>query len=482
MTIDLALMSNALPEMFVLTVAAVSILFELFVSPRCKNVTYLTVQFGVIGAAIMLVFQLGVYRSVSFGGLFVADDVAVLLKLFILACVYFSFCYSRQYVQDKNMPTGEYYILGLFSTLGMMILVSAHSLLTIYLGLELMSLPLYALIALRRESGTATEAAMKYFVMGAIASGILLYGMSVLYGAVGSLDLSVIADRMTQVWQTTPMMLSFAVVFLVVGVCFKLAAVPFHMWAPDVYHGAPSAVTILISSAPKLAAAGMMFRIFAFGLPAIAAQWQPLFTMVALLSVVVGNLFAVVQTNIKRLFAYSAIAHMGYMLFGLIAATPEGFAASLYYILIYGLMAVAGFGLIIMMSRLGLDAEMIDDLKGLNARSPWLAAMMLITLFSMAGVPPMVGFFTKFMVLKALVASGFMKLAFIGLVAAVIGAYNYIRIVKTMYFETPVLSSSLVITTSVKAVFSVNALCLLAFGLAPNAIVQACIQAFNASN
>jgi NADH-quinone oxidoreductase subunit N len=254
------------------------------------------------------------------------------------------------------------------------------------------------------------------------------------------------------------------------------------MWAPDVYHGAPSAVTILISSAPKLAAAGMMFRIFAFGLPAIAAQWQPLFTMVALLSVIVGNLFAVVQTNIKRLFAYSAIAHMGYMLFGLIAATPEGFAASLYYILIYGLMAVAGFGLIIMMSRLGLDAEMIDDLKGLNARSPWLAAMMLITLFSMVGVPPMVGFFTKFMVLKALVASGFMKLAFIGLVAAVIGAYNYIRIVKTMYFETPVLSSSLVITTSVKAVFSVNALCLLAFGLAPNAIVQACIQAFNASN
>lgn len=480
MSIDLAQMTNAIPEIFVLLLATVAILAELFVANRCKCITYALVQLALFGALLLAACQIGHYRSLAFGGLFVADDVAAILKVFICLSALFAFAYSRQYVEDKKIPSGEFYILGLFSVLGMMVLTSAHSLLTIYLGLELMSLPLYALIALRRESSLASEAAMKYFVMGAAASGIMLYGMSILYGAIGSLDLTVIAARTSEVWHTAPMMLSFAVVFLVVGVCFKLAVVPFHMWAPDVYHGAPSAVTILISSAPKLAAAGMMFRLFALGLPAIEMQWQPLFIIVAVLSVIIGNLVAVVQTNLKRLLAYSGIAHMGYMLFGLIAATPEGYSASLYYISVYGLMSVAAFGLIVLMSQLGLEAENLDDLKGLNTRNPWLAAMMLVVLFSMAGVPPMVGFFTKLMVLKALVNANHITIALIGLLSAVIGAFNYIRIVKTMYFEAPSQLDPLVVSKPTQVVFSVNALSLLALGIFPNVLIQMCIHAFAA--
>lgn len=478
MSSELGYIAGAIPEMFLLFVIAVAILAELFATKCCKNVTYTVVQFGLLSAILLNALQLGQVRSLAFSGLFIADDVGTLLKLFIEGSTFFAFFYSRQYVEDKNIPNGEFYILGAFSVLGMMVLSSAHSLLTVYLGLELMSLPLYALIALKRDCGTASEAAMKYFIMGAIASGILLYGMSILYGAMGSLDLGVISAHLAHSWQVQPMMLSFSLVFMVVGVCFKLAVVPFHMWAPDVYEGAPSSVTLLISSAPKLAAAGMMFRLFALALPELQAQWQPLFSMVALASVIIGNLFAVVQTNIKRLLAYSGIAHMGYMLFGLIAATPEGYSASLYYICVYGLTSVAAFGLIVIMSRFGLEIELIEDLKGLNIRSPWLAGMMLIVLFSMAGVPPMVGFFTKLLVLKALVNSGFIITALIGLLAAVIGAFNYIRIVKTMYFEKPTLPSSLVIKQSVKVVFSINALSLVVLGFFPNVLIQYCLAAF----
>lgn len=478
MSIQLAQMANAIPEIFLLVVATLAILVELFLANKCKHVTYVVAQAGIIGALILVLFQIGNYASLAFNGLFISDDVSALLKCFLLIATFFSFYYSRQYITDKQIPSGEFYILGLFSVLGMMVLCSAHSLLSIYLGLELMSLPLYAMIALRRESATASEAAIKYFVMGAIASGIMLYGMSILYGAVGSLDLTEMATRLPSVWASAPLMVSFGIVFLVVSISFKLAVVPFHMWAPDVYEGAPTAVTILISSAPKLAATGMLFRLFVFGMPSVIDQWQSLFMIVSVLSVLVGNLLAVVQTNLKRLFAYSGIGHMGYMLFGLIAGSAEGYSASLYYILIYGLMAVGSFGLLVLMSRLGLEVENIDDLKGLNGRSPWLAAMMLIVLFSMAGVPPMVGFFTKLYVLKALVSAGYVYLPLFGLLCAVIGAYNYIRIVKTMYFEDAVISSSLVIAKSTKVVYSINTLSLVALGLFPNMLVQLCLQAF----
>ena len=479
MSIELAQIANAIPEIFILILATSAILAELFVGPRCRNISYFVVQGAIIGAFILTAFQVGVSSNVIFSGLFISDDIAAVLKLFVLLSSFFAFNYSRQYIEDRNIPTGEFYILGLFSVLGMMVLISAHSLLTIYLGLELMSLPLYALIALKRESGTASEAAMKYFVMGALASGILLYGMSMLYGALGTLDLGMIAERTPSAWQTEPLMLSFALVFLVVGVCFKLAAVPFHMWAPDVYHGSPSAVTILISSAPKLAAAGMMFRLFVLALPSIKMQWQPLFIIVSVLSVIIGNLLAVVQTNLKRLFAYSGIAHMGYMLFGLIAGTNEGYAASLYYISVYGITSVAAFGLIVIMSRMGLEAENISDFRGLNSRNSWLAAMMLIILFSMAGVPPMVGFFTKLLVLKALVSSRFIVLALVGLLCAVIGAFNYIRIVKSMYFESAEVDADLAVSSSSLVSFSFNAIVLLLLGIFPNALIKLCMQAFS---
>ncbi|MFO3150523.1 NADH-quinone oxidoreductase subunit N, partial [Legionella pneumophila serogroup 1] len=314
-----------------------------------------------------------------------------------------SFVYSQNYLDERQMPTGDYYVLGLFSTLGMMILVSAHSLLSLYLGLELMSLPLYAMTAIRRTDSDASEAAMKYFVMGAIASGMLLYGISLVYGATGKLDLLDVANAVAVNWQQQNTLFAFAMVFILAGVGFKLAAVPFHMWAPDVYQGAPSSVTLFISTAPKIAALGMALRFLTIGLVDITMQWQQIILVMALLSTGIGNLLAVIQTRIKRLLAYSAISHIGYALFGVLAASSAGYAAALYYILVYAVMSAAAFGLVVLMSNHGMEIDSIDDLKGLNKRNPWLAFMMLLVMFSMAGVPPTVGFFTKLLVLKALV-------------------------------------------------------------------------------
>lgn len=481
MTFEIPNLAPASAEIFILATACLSIVCELFFVRRFKHIAYYVVQLGLIVAFVLSSFQLGEYRTLTFNGLFVADDVATLLKSFIYIIAFLSFLYSRHYLEDRKIPQGEFYILGLFSTLGMMVLVSAHSMLTVYLGLELMSLPLYAMVALRRDCGVASEAAMKYFVMGAIASGMLLYGMSLLYGATGSIDLSDVASRLPQVLKTQQLLVSFSLVFIVVGICFKLAVVPFHMWAPDVYQGSPSAVTIFISSAPKLAALGMAFRLLVFGMPFVQNEWQQLFVVVSLLSVILGNLFAIAQRNIKRMLAYSGIAHMGYVLFGFIAGTQEGYAASLFYVLIYGLMSVAAFGLVVIMSRLGFEAENIEDFKGLNARSPWLAFMMLMVMLSMAGVPPLVGFFSKLMVLKALVTSGFVWLAVVGMLFAVVGAYYYIRIIKVMYFEEPDIDTSapVVVASELKLSFSVNAFSLLVLGLLPNALMYACISAFS---
>ncbi len=318
-----------------------------------------------------------------------------------------------------------------------MILVSAHSLLTIYLGLELMSLPLYAMTAIRRTDSDASEAAMKYFVMGAIASGMMLYGISLIYGVTGKLDLLEVSNAIALNWQNQNTLMAFAAVFILVGVGFKLAAVPFHMWAPDVYQGAPSSVTLFISTAPKIAALSMAFRLLTIGLVDISAQWQQVILVMALLSAGLGNLFAVIQTRIKRLLAYSAISHIGYALFGVLAADAAGYSAALYYILVYALTSAAAFGLVVLMSSGGMEIDSIDDLKGLNKRNPWLALMMLIVMFSMAGVPPTVGFFTKLLVLKALVDVHLTWVAILGLIFTVIGAYYYLRIVKIMYFDQP---------------------------------------------
>lgn len=469
----------ASPEMIILATACVVLLGDLFFAHKLKSIAFICASIGLGLAAITSLLFVGDYPTILFHGLFISDDTAQLMKLFIYLTVFLSFFYSKHYIEERQMPSGDYYVLGLFSTLGMMVLVSAHSLLTIYLGLELLSLPLYALTAMRRTDSDASEAAMKYFVMGAIASGMLLYGISLLYGATGKLDLFDIANAIAADWHKESLLLSFALVFIVAGVGFKLAVMPFHMWAPDVYQGAPTAVTLFISTAPKIAAVGMAFRFFTLGLVDIAVQWQQLILIMSLLSTGLGNLLAIVQTNIKRLLAYSAISHLGYTLFGVLAATPSGYAAALYYVLLYSIMSVGAFGLIILLSRSGVEIDKIEDLKGLNQRNPWLAFLMMIIMFSMAGVPPTVGFFTKFLVLKALVDVQMTWVAILGLIFAVIGAYYYIVIVKMMYFDKPANTHPVVLTKTTNLIFSLNGLSLLYLGIFPGAFVATCINAFH---
>lgn len=468
----------ALPEIIILATACISLLADLFLRQKVKSIAFYTSCTGLVLAAMVSFLYISNFKVLIFNGLFISDDVGHLMKFFVYGTVLLSFIYSRDYIEERQMPAGDYYVLGLFSTLGMMILISAHSLLTVYLGLELMSLPLYAMTAIRRTNSDASEAAMKYFVMGAIASGMMLYGISLLYGATGKLDLLDIANVVAANWQQQSSLLAFALVFILAGVGFKLAAVPFHMWAPDVYQGAPSSVTLFISAAPKIAALSMTFRLLALGLIDVASQWQQIIMVMALLSAGLGNIFAVIQTSIKRLFAYSAIAHIGYALFGVLAATAAGYAASLYYILIYALTSAAAFGLIVLMSRQGMEVDSIDDLKGLSKRNPWLAFMMLIVMFSMAGVPPTVGFFTKLLVLKALVDVHLTWVAIWGLLFTVIGAFYYLRIVKIMYFEQPVNPAPISIGCGNSLVYSVNCLSLLALGLFPGALISLCLNAF----
>ncbi|KGP64353.1 NADH:ubiquinone oxidoreductase subunit N [Legionella norrlandica] len=468
----------ATPEMIILTTACMALLADLFFRHKLKSIAFYISCIGIVISALVSYLFIGGFKVLILNGLFVSDDISHLMKLFIDITVLLSFMYSRSYLDERQIPSGDYYVLGLFSTLGMMTLVSGHSLLSIYLGLELMSLPLYAMTAIRRTDSDASEAAMKYFVMGAIASGMLLYGISLVYGATGKLDLLDIANAIAINWQQQNALFTFAMVFILAGVGFKLAAVPFHMWAPDVYQGAPSSVTLFISTAPKIAALGMALRILTIGLVDITVQWQQIILVMALLSTGLGNILAVIQTRIKRLLAYSAISHIGYALFGILAGSSAGYAAALYYILVYAIMSAAGFGLVVLMSNHGMEIDSVDDLKGLNKRNPWLAFMMLLVMFSMAGVPPTVGFFAKLLVLKALVDVNMIWLAVVGLLFTVVGAYYYLRIVKIMYFDQPEQENLVSISGGKTLVYSLNCLSLLYLGIFPGALIAACINAF----
>ena len=334
--------------------------------------------------------------------------------------------------------------------------------------------------ALQRDSMRGSEAAMKYFITGAVASGILLYGISMLFGAANTLDLSMIANASLAMNHDMAMIYHFALVFIIAGVIFKLGAVPFHMWVPDVYQGAPTSVTLFISGAVKLAALGLLFRLLIFALPSLHVQWQPIIITVAIISMALGNFVAIMQTNLKRLLAYSSIAHMGYLLLGILTATANGYSASLFYMVTYTMMAIGAFGLLTLLSRADVEFEDITDLKGLNARNPWLALMMLLLMFSMAGVPPTVGFFAKLGVLEALIASGFVWLAVLALVFAIIGAYYYIRVVKVMYFEEPDLQRSkpLPVSGDMRFIISINGLAMLLFGLFPSGLIELCRDVF----
>lgn len=468
----------ALPEIIILVTACLALLGNLFFKRRFHSIALAFSAVGLSIAGYVSFSFLGQYAQLGFHGLFMSDDLAHIMKLFIYLTVFLSFVYAKHYVDVRKLPAGDYYVLGLFSMLGMMILVSSYSFLTLYLGVELLSLPLYAMTAIWRNHNNGSEAAMKYFIIGSIASALLLYGISLLYGATGSFYFNEIATVIAAQPQAHMKLLSFALVFIMAGIGFKLAAVPFHMWAPDVYDGAPTSVTLFLSAAPKIAAIGMTIRVLSFALHDLVGVWHDMVMILAIASIIVGNILAIAQKNIKRLLAYSTISHMGYALFGMLAANAAGYAAALFYVLIYSLMSVGAFGLLVLMSRSGVEVEMVEDLCGLNKRSPWLAFMMMIILFSMAGVPPTVGFFAKLLVLKSLVDVNLIWVAVLGLVFAVIGSYYYLYIIKVMYFDEAKDKSPVFLPRTAAALFSANALSLLYFGIMPGALIALCIKAF----
>ncbi len=402
------------------------------------------------------------------------------LKLMIYLGTSLIFVYSRQYIQLREMFRGEFYALVLFAVVGMMIMVSGQNMLTLYVGLELLSLSLYALVALDRDNARATEAAMKYFVLGALASGLLLYGMSMIYGMTGSLN---IADINTALMGSVKIhaVLILGLVFIVAGLAFKLGAVPFQMWVPDVYEGSPTAITILISSVPKLAAFAFVIRLLVQGLPTLVADWQQMLMIMAVLSIIVGNVTAIAQTNLKRMLAYSTISHIGFMLYGLMSASMNGFVYAMFYVVSYVLMTLAGFGMILLLSRKGFEAEQLDDLKGLNQRSPWHAFLMLIVMFSMAGVPPTLGFYAKFTVLQAALQAGYLWLVVFAVLMAVIGAFYYLRVIKLMYFDEPIDTHPIQAPIDMRIALSVNAMALLVFGLMPQKLMELCAYAITRS-
>ncbi len=473
MNFELPDFAPALPEIFVLAMACIVLIVDLFLTEKNRVITYLLSQTTLLGAAVLTVSLHGATSQVTFSGTFISDGLADVLKVFIYLITAVVFLYSREYLLARKLFKGEFFVLGLFAVLGMMILVSGYNMLTLYLGLELLSLSLYAMVALHRDSTESSEAAMKYFILGAIASGMLLYGMSLIYGATGSLDIAEIATYIRNS-STDDMVLLLGLVFIIVALAFKLGAVPFHMWIPDVYHGAPTAITLFISTAPKIAAFAMVMRLLADGLGGLLVQWQDILVILAALSIAVGNVVAIAQANIKRMLAYSTISHVGFLFLGILAGTDEGYSAAMFYVLVYALMTLGAFGMVILLSRAGFEADNIADFKGLNERSPWFAFMMLILMFSMAGVPPTVGFYAKLAVLSAVVDVGLVWLAVFGVLFAVVGAFYYLRIVKFMYFEKPEDKAPLETDFDMRAVISANALVVLALGIFPGSLIALC--------
>lgn len=469
----------ALPEIFILSMACIILVVDLFLSEKSRGATYMLSQATLIIAVLITVATFSATSVLTFSDTFVRDGIADVLKIAVYIATFMVFLYAKDYLKDRGLFKGEFYTLGLFAVLGMMILISAHNFLTIYLGLELLSLSLYAMVAMHRNSAQASEAAMKYFVLGAIASGMLLYGMSMIYGITGSLDLAVISANAANV--SDNIVLVFGIVFLMIGVAFKLGAVPFHMWVPDVYQGAPTAVTIFIGSAPKLAAFAMLMRLLMDGLGTVSAQWQDILILLVLLSLAVGNIVAIAQVNIKRMLAYSTISHIGFLMLGIVAGTEEGVAASMFYAITYTLMSLGGFAMIILLSRKGFEAEKLSDFKGLNQRSPWYAFLMLILMFSMAGVPPFLGFWAKLSVLSAVISVDLIWLAVASVIFSIIGAFYYLRVIKIMYFDKAESSESIHCSKDMSLLISVNALAVLLIGLFPGGLLSLCLSVVSAS-
>jgi NADH-quinone oxidoreductase subunit N len=465
----------AAPEIFVLTMACVVLIIDLYLSDDNRFITYLLSLVTLVGASLLTINIHTGQTVLTFNGTFISDTMADVLKIFIYLVTGVVFIYARGYLQDRNIFKGEFYVLGLFGVLGMMIMVSAHNFLTIYLGLELLSLSLYALVAMHRDSKEASEAAMKYFVLGALASGMLLYGMSLLYGVSGTLDIQEFRIALSALSDQNQIVLVLGIVMVIVGMAFKLGAVPFHMWLPDVYHGAPTAVTIYIGTAPKIAAFAMVMRLLVEGLGGAHAQWQDILIIMAVLSMGVGNIIAIAQSNIKRMLAYSTISHVGFLLLGILAGTKAGYSAAMFYTIVYAIMSMGGFGMILLMSRTGFEADKLEDYKGLNERSPWFAFMMLILMFSMAGVPPTVGFYAKLSVLQAVVGAGITWLAVVAIIFSIIGAFYYLRIIKLMYFDKAEDTTPITSNPEMRILLSANGLGVLALGIFPGSLLALCM-------
>ena len=480
----------ALPEVLLLAGACAIMIADLYVKHEGKRVTVGLAQ-GVLAlcaaATLLVLWASGGAKYYLFNGLFVADVLAHLLKLVCYLSVSVALVYSRAYLADRGLLRGEFISLLLFSLLGMMVLISANSFLTLFLGLELMSLCLYAMVALNRDSALSTEAAMKYFVLGALSSGLLLYGMSMIYGATGTLTITEVAQQVARQAGSTGdrSFLVFGLVFVVSGLAFKLGVVPFHMWIPDVYHGAPTPVTLVISSGPKVAAFAMAVRMLVNGLPALAPDWQQMLVVLAILSIALGNITAIAQVNLKRMLAYSAIAHMGFMLLGLLSGMVEGnwlnradaYSASLFYMIVYTIMTLGAFGMLLYLSHAGFECENLEDMRGLNRRNPWYAFLMMLIMFSLAGIPPTAGFYAKLAVFQAAVAAGHVWLAVAAVLLSLVGAFYYLRVVKLMYFDEPADTAPVRVQPAARLVLSANGLFLLVLGIIPQSLMAMCAAA-----
>jgi NADH-quinone oxidoreductase subunit N len=465
------------PEIAILVTASLVLVVDLYLKERDKGVNHGLTLIGLLVAIALTGLVGGGEPNLVFDGNVVRDTLSDVLKTFVLIVSLLSFVYARPWLKDRNLLAGEYYVLGLFAVLGMLVMIAANSFLTLYLGLELLTLCLYALVAFDRDSKLGSEAAMKYFVLGALGSGLLLYGISMIYGATGSIELGVVARAVSEQGIENKILV-FGIAFLVIGIGFKFGAVPFHMWVPDIYEGAPTPVALFLGSAPKIAAFALAVRLLVDGLGALHPDWQGMLVILAVLSMGLGNLLAIAQTNIKRMLAYSTISHVGFIFLGLLAGSAQGYASAMFYAIVYALMAAGAFGILTILSRKGFDAEHLDDLKGLNDRDSWYAAMMAILMFSMAGVPPTVGFMAKLLVLEAVVRVDLVWLALAAVFFSIIGAFYYLRVVKLIYFDQPDTDAPIVTSGGVRVAMTVNGLAVLLLGIFPAALLSLCQTAF----
>jgi NADH-quinone oxidoreductase subunit N len=466
----------ARPEIFLGLAACFILLLDLLLSDKQRRWTGVLAVITLLVAATLVAMEPVTTKIVALGGLFELDRMAQVLKAVMLLTVAVLFIYSTDYLERRKILKGEYYVLGLFATLGGMVLISAANLITLYLGLELMSLCLYAMVAFDRDSGIAAESAIKYFVLGSMASGTLLYGMSIIYGMTGSLELAQIANTVRNGLGAN-IGLIFGISFLIVGIGFKFGAVPFHMWIPDVYEGSPTSVTVFIGTASKLTAFALAMRLLPEALGASLPDWSQMLVVLAVLSMAIGNIVAIAQANLKRMLAYSTISHVGYVLLGILSGTSQGYQASMFYMISYVIVSAGSFGMILLLARQGFEADKIADFKGLNARSPWFAGMMAILMFSLAGLPPFVGFWAKLGVVQAVLGVNMIWLAVVAVLFSVIGAYFYLRIVKLMYFDEPTDTTVIGGSALMRTVLSANALLVFGLGIIPGALLQICQRA-----